>query len=213
VQIMFYRNIGKRLFDLVCASLALIILSPVFLVVAFLVRIKLGSPVIFRQMRPGQGEKLFPLFKFRTMTEERDATGNLLPDNQRLTPTGALLRRTSLDELPELFNVIRAEMSFVGPRPLLVRYLPYFSTEERARFTVSPGITGLAQVSGRNDLSWDSRLQKDIQYVRSLSFCCDVKILCDTVLYVLRRDGYQADPNAIMLDFDAERELHSRNRG
>lgn len=210
---MFYRKSGKRMFDLGCASLALIILSPVLLVVALLVKIKLGSPVIFRQMRPGQDEKLFPLFKFRTMTDERDATGNLLPDNQRLTPTGALLRQTSLDELPELFNVLRAEMSFVGPRPLLVRYLPYFSPEERVRFTVRPGITGLAQVSGRNDLSWDRRLQKDIQYVRSLSFYCDVRILWDTIIYVLRREGYQADTNAVMLDFDAERRQHSRNRG
>ena len=210
---MFYRNIGKRMFDLGCASLALIILSPLLLLVALLVKIKLGSPVIFRQMRPGQGEKLFPLFKFRTMTNERDEAGQLLPDSRRLTPTGKFLRRTSLDELPELVNVVRGEMSFIGPRPLLVRYLPYFSIEERARFTVRPGITGLAQVNGRNDLSWDRRLHKDIQYVRSLSFGCDVKILCDTVLCVLRRDGYQADPNAIMLDFDAERRLHSRNRG
>jgi undecaprenyl phosphate N,N'-diacetylbacillosamine 1-phosphate transferase len=210
---MFYRNIGKRMFDLVCASLALIILSPLLLLVALLVKIKLGPPMIFRQMRPGRGEKPFPLFKFRTMTNERDEAGQLLPDSRRLTPTGKCLRRTSLDELPELVNVVRGEMSFIGPRPLLVRYLPYFSIEERARFTVRPGITGLAQVNGRNDLSWDRRLQKDIQYVRSLSFGCDVKILCDTVLCVLRRDGYQADPNAIMLDFDAERRLHSRNRG
>ena len=210
---VFYRIYGKRVIDLLCACLALFIFSPVLLVVALLVKIKLGSPVIFRQMRPGRGEKPFFLFKFRTMTDERDAAGHLLPDNRRLRPTGEFLRRTSLDELPELVNVVRGEMSFIGPRPLLVRYLPYFSAEERVRFSVRPGITGLAQVSGRNDLSWDRRLEKDIQYVRSLSFGCDVKILCDTVLYVLRRDGYQADPNAIMLDFDAERRLHSRNRG
>jgi lipopolysaccharide/colanic/teichoic acid biosynthesis glycosyltransferase len=209
---MFYRIYGKRVVDLLCASLALIILSPVFLVVALLVKIKLGSPVIFRQMRPGRGEKPFPLFKFRTMTNERDAAGHLLPDSRRLRLTGEFIRRTSLDELPELINVVKGEMSFIGPRPLLVRYLPYFSTEERVRFTVRPGITGLAQISGRNDLSWDRRLEKDIQYARSLSFGCDVKILCDTVLYVLRRDGYQADPNAIMLDFDAERRLQSGDK-
>ena len=210
MQIMFYRNIGKRMFDLVCAFLALIILSPVLLLVALCVKIKLGSPLIFRQMRPGRGEKPFPLFKFRTMTSECDAAGNLLPDSRRLRPIGEFLRRTSLDELPELLNVIRGEMSLIGPRPLLVRYLPYFSIEERTRFTVRPGITGLAQVSGRNDLSWDSRLQKDIQYVGSLSLGGDLKIFFDTIFCVLRRHGYQTDPNAIMLDFDAERRLKSR---
>jgi lipopolysaccharide/colanic/teichoic acid biosynthesis glycosyltransferase len=209
---MLYHKIGKRMLDLGCASFALIILSPVLLAIALLVKIKLGSPVIFRQMRPGQGEKLFPLFKFRTMTEERDATENLLPDNQRLTLTGELLRRTSLDELPELFNVLRAEMSFVGPRPLLVRYLPYFSAEERQRFTVLPGITGLAQVRGRNDLPWNSRLKQDVEYVNCLSFGMDLKILWDTAFTVLRRRGYQADPNATMLDFDEERRMRLESR-
>jgi undecaprenyl phosphate N,N'-diacetylbacillosamine 1-phosphate transferase len=208
-----YRRYGKRVVDLLCASLALIILSPVLLVVALLVKIKLGSPVIFRQMRPGSDERLFTLFKFRTMTDDRDAAGNLLPDSRRLRPTGEFLRRTSLDELPELINVVRGEMSLIGPRPLLVRYLPYFSIEERARFTVRPGITGLAQVKGRNDLSWNGRLERDIQYVGSLSLGGDMKIFCATVLCVLRRDGYQADPNVIMLDLDTERKLHSRSRG
>jgi lipopolysaccharide/colanic/teichoic acid biosynthesis glycosyltransferase len=172
-----------------------------------LVKVKLGSPVIFRQVRPGRDEQPFCLFKFRTMTDERDSTGRLLPDADRLGTTGEFLRRTSLDELPELFNVLKGEMSLVGPRPLLMRYLPHFSSSERARFTVRPGITGLAQVSGRNDSSWDERLQKDIQYVKSLSFRGDIKILWLTVLCVLRRDGYQSNPNSIMSDFDVEREL------
>jgi undecaprenyl phosphate N,N'-diacetylbacillosamine 1-phosphate transferase len=209
----FYRKYGKRLFDLVFALLALVAFSPVLLVVSLLVRIKLGSPVIFRQMRPGRNTSLFPLFKFRTMTDERDSMGNLLPDSRRLKPTGEFLRRTSLDELPELINVIKGEMSIIGPRPLLVRYLPYFSIEERARFTVSPGITGLAQVCGRNNLPWDERLQMDIRYVNNLSLSNDIKIICDTIHCVLHRDGYQANPNAIMLDFDDERKLHSRSRG
>jgi lipopolysaccharide/colanic/teichoic acid biosynthesis glycosyltransferase len=210
---MLYRRYGKRIVDLLFASLALIILSPVLLVVALLVKIKLGSPIIFRQIRPGLDERLFPLFKFRTMTDDRDAAGNLLHDSLRLKSIGDLLRRTSLDELPELINVVRGEMSLIGPRPLLVRYLPYFSTEERARFTVRPGITGLAQVNGRNCLSWDERFKKDIQYVDRLSFGDDMRILCDTLICVFRRDGYQRDPNAIMLDFDTERKLHLERRG
>jgi undecaprenyl phosphate N,N'-diacetylbacillosamine 1-phosphate transferase len=187
-------------------------LSPFLFVVALWVRIKLGAPVIFRQMRPGRDEQLFPLFKFRTMTEDRDAAGSLLPDNLRLTPTGKFLRRTSLDELPELINVVRGEMSMIGPRPLLARYLPYFSKHERIRFTVRPGISGLAQVSGRNTLSWKERLQRDIQYVECLSVAGDVRILWATMLCVLRCDGYESDPNAVMLDFDAERKLHPETK-
>jgi undecaprenyl phosphate N,N'-diacetylbacillosamine 1-phosphate transferase len=209
---MFYRNVGKRVFDLVCTSLLLVVLLPIFLAVALIVRIKLGSPVIFRQVRPGYRERLFPLFKFRTMTGERDAAANLLPDRQRLTPTGEFLRRTSLDELPELINVLRGELSLIGPRPLLVRYLPYFSDEERVRFMARPGITGLAQVSGRNNLRWDERLQTDIRYVASIGFGGDMKILLDTLRCVVHREGYQVDPGAVMLDLDAERKLRSEGR-
>lgn len=202
---MFYRTLGKRMLDLLGACVAFITLSPVMVIVAALIKIKLGSPVIFRQIRPGFNAKRFSLYKFRTMTDGRDEAGNLLPDIKRLTPVGEFLRRTSIDEFPELINVIKGEMSLIGPRPLLVRYLPYFSPQERARFTVRPGITGLAQVNGRNDLSWDSRLQKDIHYVKTLSLVNDITILLITALCVLRRCGYQKDPSARMLDFDAER--------
>jgi lipopolysaccharide/colanic/teichoic acid biosynthesis glycosyltransferase len=208
----FYRSYGKRILDLVYASVALILLSPVFLIVALLVRIKLGSPIIFRQTRPGRGERPFTLLKFRSMAEKRDAMGNLLPDSRRLGPTGDFLRQTSLDELPELINVLRGEMSLIGPRPLLVRYLPYFSSEERVRFTVRPGITGLAQVSGRNNISWDRRLQRDIQYVQSLSFVNDIEILCNTIFCVFRRDGYLVNENDIMLDLDEERKSRTGRR-
>jgi len=204
---MLYRRFGKRQFDFICALLALIILLPIILVFAVLIRVKLGSPVIFRQKRPGRHGKLFTLFKLRSMTDARDSSGHLLRDSQRLGKFGRFLRASSVDELPELFNVLRGDMSLVGPRPLLVRYLPYFTSDERARFIVRPGITGLAQVSGRNDLSWNARLQSDIQYVNDVTFMGDIRILCATVLCVFRRDGYQTDPNASMLDFDAEREL------
>jgi len=202
-----YKKFGKPLLDRLCASFALSILSPVLLAVALLVKISLGSPVIFRQSRPGLNEKLFPLFKFRSMTDGKDAAGNLLSDSSRLTPMGDWLRRTSLDELPELINVLRGEMSLVGPRPLLERYLPYFSAEERERFNVRPGITGLAQVNGRNCLSWNARFRNDLEYVKSMSFSGDVRILCQTVLCVCRREGYQSDPNATMLDLDRERDM------
>lgn len=157
---MFYKKFGKRFLDLLLSTLAIVILSPVLLVVAILVRIKLGSPVLFHQERPGRNEKIFTLCKFRTMTDKRDEKGNLLPDADRLTKFGKLLRATSLDELPELFNIWKGDMSIIGPRPLLVSYLPWYTEEERLRHTVRPGLTGLAQVSGRNFLDWDSRLSK-----------------------------------------------------
>ena len=195
--------------DLLGAYLALIILSPMIVLATVLVRIKLGSPVIFHQTRLGCDEKPFSIYKFRTMTDKRDEAGNLLPDTQRLTPTGEFLRRTSIDELPELINVVRGEMSLIGPRPLLIRYLPYFSTQERVRFTVRPGMTGLAQVTGRNDLSWDQRLRSDIHYVDTLSLSNDICILFATVVCVLGRFGYRTDPCTTMLDFDAERKRSS----
>lgn len=200
-----YRLYGKRLVDLTFAGCALVILSPIMGVVALVVRLKLGSPVLFRQRRPGLRGKPFVMFKFRTMTEARDTRGALLPDTQRLNSVGRFLRETSLDELPELFNVLRGDMSLVGPRPLLMRYNPYFTQEERIRFTVRPGITGLAQVSGRNDLSWDLRLNADVRYVRELSFRLDAQILFLTIWQVASRQGLRVDPGAVMLDLDEER--------
>ena len=180
-----YKKIGKRLLDIILSGTALVVLSPVLLVVAILVRTKLGSPVIFHQERPGKGEKIFTLCKFRTMTDEKDAQGNLLPDSVRLTKFGKLLRATSLDELPELWNILKGDMSIIGPRPLLVSYLPYYTEEEKLRHSVRPGLTGLAQVSGRNFIDWDRRLEKDVEYVRHLSFAMDLKVLMLTVKTVL----------------------------
>lgn len=205
----FYARCGKRLLDLACAAFGLLVFSPVLAVVATLVRLRLGTPVLFRQQRPGLHAQPFALLKFRTMTNRRDNSGDLLPDTQRLTRIGAFLRATSLDELPELWNVLRGEMSLVGPRPLLMRYTPYFTAPERIRFVVRPGITGLAQVSGRNDLNWDARIAADVEYVRRLSFSLDMEIIARTVLGVLARRGLQVDPGAAMLDFDEER----RRRG
>jgi lipopolysaccharide/colanic/teichoic acid biosynthesis glycosyltransferase len=200
---------AKRLFDLVAASLGLIMLMPVFVVLALLIRVFLGSPVIFRQVRPGRHARPFTLYKFRSMTDKRDDAGRLLPDTQRLTSFGRLLRATSLDELPELYNVLKGEMSLVGPRPLLVRYTPYFTANEMRRFSVLPGITGWAQIRGRNDASWDQRLGDDIWYVDNRSLWLDLKILGMTVAKVLKRDGVAADPSAVMLDLDEER----KNKG
>lgn len=171
--------------DIVLSLTALLILSPVLLIVAVLVRCKLGSPVLFRQERPGKDEKIFTLCKFRTMTDKKDAEGNLLPDHQRLTRFGKLLRASSLDELPELFNILKGDMSIIGPRPLLVSYLPYYTEEEKLRHSVRPGLTGLAQVSGRNFIDWDRRLEKDVEYVRHLSFGMDLQVLMLTVKMVL----------------------------
>ena len=190
---MFYKKFGKRFLDLLLSTLAIVILSPVLLVVAILVRIKLGSPVLFHQERPGRNEKIFTLCKFRTMTDKRDEKGNLLPDADRLTKFGKLLRATSLDELPEQFNIWKGDMSIIGPRPLLVSYLPWYTEEERLRHTVRPGLTGLAQVSGRNFLDWDSRLSKDVEYVKNLSFAMDIKVLVKTVTVVFARDEVAED--------------------
>ncbi len=183
-----YKLFVKRMLDIILSLTALLILSPVLLVVAVLVRCKLGSPILFCQERPGKDEKIFTLCKFRTMTDKKDAEGNLLPDHQRLTPFGKLLRASSLDELPELFNILKGDMSLIGPRPLLVSYLPYYTEEEKLRHTVRPGLTGLAQVSGRNFLDWDRRLEKDVEYVKHLSFAMDLKVLMLTVKTVLGQE-------------------------
>jgi len=205
MEINFYISHGKRIFDLALTISGFVVLLPVLIITALLVRFKLGSPVLFKQVRPGVNEKSFTLFKFRTMSDARDADGALLPDSVRLTRLGRFLRATSLDELPELWNVLKGDMSLVGPRPLLMRYLEYFNKEERIRFTVRPGITGLAQISGRNDLSWDKRLLADIQYVQKISFLRDLKILAFTVLRVFKKQGVRTDPSIVMLDLDEER--------
>ena len=192
-----YRLFIKRGLDIILSGMALLVLSPVFLVVAVLVRVKLGSPVIFHQERPGYREKIFTLCKFRTMTDEKDAQGELLPDSVRLTAFGSFLRKTSLDELPELWNIFRGDMSIIGPRPLLVGYLPYYTQRERLRHTVRPGLTGLAQVSGRNFIAWDHRLSKDVEYVEHLTFLMDLKILWKTVMVVLKEEDVAVETDSV----------------
>ena len=192
-----YKNRIKRLLDILLSLIGIILLSWLYLILFILVRAKLGSPVLFKQERPGKNEKIFTLYKFRTMTDARDENGNLLPDSIRLTGFGKLLRATSLDELPELFNILKGDMSLIGPRPLLVSYLPYYSEREKLRHTVRPGLTGLAQVSGRNFIDWDHRLQKDVEYVEHLSFGMDLKVLWLTVKTVLgHTDEVAEDTNA-----------------
>lgn len=190
-----YKKWIKRLLDILLSLCLLIVLSPVLLTLAVLVRVRLGSPVLFTQERPGYGEKIFTLYKFRTMTDERDGDGNLLPDSERLTSFGKFLRASSLDELPEFFNILKGDMSFIGPRPLLVSYLPYYTKEEALRHTVRPGLTGLAQVCGRNFLDWDRRLEKDVEYVKGLSFSMDCRVLALTVKAVFSRSGVAEDTN------------------
>ena len=192
-----YRYCIKRILDIIISGIALLLLSPVFLILTILVRTKLGSPVIFHQERPGYREQIFTLCKFRTMTDERDENGELLPDACRLTPFGSFLRKTSLDELPELWNIFKGDMSLIGPRPLLVGYLPYYTERERLRHTVRPGLTGLSQVSGRNFLGWDERLAKDVEYVEHLSFLMDVKVFFRTIAVVFHSEDVSVDSEAV----------------
>lgn len=184
-----YRKFFKRVIDFCLSLLALIFLSPLLLFVALLVRVKLGSPVLFKQERPGKNEKIFTLYKFRTMTDARDENGNFLLDSKRKTKLGNLMRKTSIDELPELVNILKGDMSIVGPRPLVVEYLPYYTNEERRRHEVRPGLTGLAQVSGRSFLSWEDRFKLDIEYVDSCSILLDIKIVLKTVKLIATRKG------------------------
>lgn len=202
-----YKRYIKRLLDFVLSGLAIVILSPVFLVVSILVRNKLGSPVIFSQERPGMidpktgKEKVFTLYKFRSMTDEKDENGELLPAKDRLTRFGKKLRSTSLDELPELFNILKGEMSLVGPRPLLVKYLPLYNEHQRRRHLVRPGLTGYAQANGRNSLTWEQKFDMDVEYVDKMSFRMDVKIILQTVKAVLKREGIGGKEEVILGEF------------
>lgn len=189
----FYEKYSKRFLDFFLSGMALIILSPILLVTAILVRVKLGSPVIFCQERPGKDEQIFKLHKFRSMSDARDEHGELLPDQERLGKFGRWLRATSIDELPELFDIFRGKMSIVGPRPLLVEYLPYYTEEERRRHDVRPGLTGLAQVNGRNTLTWEEKFSYDLAYVQHISFATDVSIFLRTIGKVLNRTGVQVN--------------------
>ena len=196
-----YRRYFKRPIDFVLSLVAITILSPILLLIALLVRIKLGSPVIFKQQRPGMNEKIFTLYKFRTMTDERDEKGELLPDEMRLRDFGKFLRASSLDELPELFNILKGDMSIVGPRPLLIEYLPLYSAHQRRRHEVRPGLTGWAQVNGRNAIGWEEKFNYDVEYVDNLSFFLDVKIIFLTIMKVLKREGINQEGRATMEPF------------
>ncbi len=202
-----YRKIWKRWIDFVLSFLAIVVLSPVFLIVSILVRKQLGRPVIFKQKRPGKNEKIFEMYKFRTMTDSRDSKGNLLPDEKRLTSFGKKLRSTSLDELPELFNILKGDMSIVGPRPLLVKYLPLYNKRQKKRHKVRPGFTGLAQINGRNAISWEEKFEWDVRYVENITFMGDLKIILKTVKTVLSHEGINSETSATMEEFRGEKVL------
>ena len=197
----FYEKFIKRPQDFLCALAGIVVLSPVMLVTAVLVRTKLGSPVIFKQERPGLDGKVFMLYKFRTMNDKKDAQGNLLPDEVRLTSFGKKLRSTSLDELPELFNILKGDMAVVGPRPLLVRYLPRYNAHQARRHEVRPGFTGYAQVNGRNSITWEDKFDKDVYYVDHVTFLGDWKIVFQTIKTVVKKEGISSDTSATMEEF------------
>lgn len=197
-----YEAYFKRPFDFICGMLAVIVFWPLYLILAAMVKIKLGSPVLFTQQRPGQNEIIFKLYKFRTMTDERDENGELLPDEVRLTKFGKWLRTTSLDELPEAFNIIKGDMSVIGPRPLLVQYLDRYSDEQHRRHEVKPGLSGYAQVHGRNSVSWDEKFQMDVKYVDHITFLGDMKIILDTVTKAfIKKEGISSETSATMEEF------------
>lgn len=202
-----YEKYIKRPQDFLCSLLAIIILSPVMLIVAILVRTKLGFPIIFKQKRPGKDAKIFNLYKFRTMTDEKDENGELLPDEERLTKFGKMLRATSLDELPELFNILLGHMSVVGPRPLLVRYLDRYNEHQKRRHEVRPGFTGLAQVNGRNAISWEEKFDYDVKYVDNITFLGDWKIIFKTIVVVFKRNGISSETSATMEEFMGNEEI------
>ena len=196
-----YAKYIKRLLDFILSLFAIIVLSPIMLIIYILVRIKLGKPAIFKQKRPGKDEKIFTLYKFRTMTDKKDENGNLLPDEDRITKFGKMLRSTSLDELPELFNILKGDMSIVGPRPLLVEYLELYNEEQRHRHDVRPGLTGLAQISGRNAISWKDKFKKDVEYIRKITFMGDIKIVFITIKKVIKKEGISQENNATVERF------------
>lgn len=200
-----YKKYIKRILDIILSLIAIIITLPIFLIIGILVLIFIGQPAIFRQKRPGKNEKIFTMYKFRTMTNKKDENGNLLPDELRLTKLGKFLRKTSLDEIPEFINILKGDMSFVGPRPLLVEYLPYYTEEEHHRHDVRPGLTGLAQVNGRNNLDWNDKFQKDLEYVNNITFINDVKIIIDTIKIVFKREGITDNKSATMTRLNIER--------
>ena len=193
-----YRLYFKRPMDFILSLLAIIVLSPVFIVTGILVRTKLGSPILFKQNRPGLDEKIFTMYKFRTMTDQKDETGELLPDHIRLTKFGKMLRATSLDELPELFNILKGDMSIIGPRPLLVQYLPLYNDHQQRRHEVRPGLSGYAQVNGRNSISWEDKFELDVQYVDNVTFVNDVKIIMLTLKKVFVKDGISSGNSVTM---------------
>lgn len=203
-----YANVFKRIIDIIVSLLFIICCFWLYIIIAVLVKIKLGSPVIFKQKRPGKidaktgTEKIFCLYKFRTMTNEKDKNGNLLPDEKRLTSFGLWLRSTSLDEIPEFFNILKGDMSLIGPRPLLVQYLDRYSAEQRHRHDVRPGLTGLAQVNGRNLVSWEERFKLDIEYVKNISFMTDLKIIIETIKVVLKKEGINSLESVTMEEFN-----------
>lgn len=197
-----YERFFKRALDIFCSLMALLVFWWLYVIVAILVRVKLGSPVLFTQDRPGKDEKIFKLYKFRTMTDARDENGNLLPDDVRLTKFGKLLRSTSLDELPEVFNILKGDMSIIGPRPLLVKYLPLYNEEQKRRHEVRPGLSGYAQVNGRNSVSWEEKFRMDVEYVDHVTFMGDVKIILGTVLKAfVKREGINSETAATMEEF------------
>jgi len=197
-----YRLYFKRPMDFILSLLAIIILSPVFIITGILVRTKLGSPILFKQNRPGLDEKIFTMYKFRTMTDQKDENGELLPDHIRLTKFGKMLRATSLDELPELFNILKGDMSIIGPRPLLVQYLPLYSAHQQRRHEVRPGLSGYAQVNGRNSISWEEKFDLDVQYVDNVTFINDVRIIIMTIKKVFIKDGISSESSVTMEAFE-----------
>ena len=201
-----YRKYFKRILGFTLSLIALVVLSPLMLILYILVRIKLGKPAIFKQKRPGKDEKIFTLYKFRTMTDEEDENGNLLPDSERLTKFGRMLRSTSLDELPELINIIKGDMAIVGPRPLLVEYLELYNKEQRHRHDVRPGLTGLAQISGRNTISWEEKFEEDLKYIKNISLYNDTKIILKTIEKVFKREGISQKGNDTMEYFTGTKE-------
>lgn len=209
-KMTIYERFFKRPLDFCCALVALIVLSPFLLIICILVRVKLGSPVFFTQLRPGRNEKIFKIYKFRTMTNEKDAQGKLLPDGDRLTKFGRFLRTTSMDELPELYNILKGDMSFVGPRPLLVEYLPLYTRQQKLRHCVRPGLTGLAQVSGRNGISWEEKFELDVQYLDRITFMNDTSIFFKTIYKTFKREGVNSNNHATMDFFSGTNEVNSK---